>query len=414
MPMKWTPKDDAALIAAVRRSSNVAQAVDTARDALRGKRVTYDAMANRLKRLGQPPLSELLSRPTIENNAPARVRTEELTHLDEHKLKVQLREQRARAESLAKDLVLAKGAIDAYAQATAAPLPRIQRRELGSGLREACAVALLSDAHVEERVLAGDTPVGNTYNLEIAERSVGRFFAALRWKLGLYRQAFKIRSLVCWLGGDLMTGHIHAENVETTAGTPLETMLWLRPWLISGIDSLLEDNELQEIYLPCSYGNHGRNTHKPYRVRGAAHSYEWTLYQFIAEHYKNEPRVRFLADASAHQYVHVYDFDLHFHHGDETSYNGGVGGITIPLNKAASAWDVAKRCHYHHFGHWHQYQDTGNIVVNGSVIGFNGYAMSIKAKPEDPQQAFYLLDSKRGKTCKSPLWVRDSADLRAA
>jgi hypothetical protein len=33
--------------------------------------------------------------------------------------------------------------------------------------------------------------------------------------------------------------------------------------------------------------------------------------------------------------------------------------------------------------------------------------MSIKATPEPPQQAFYLLDAKRGKTCKSPIWVRE-------
>jgi hypothetical protein len=44
--------------------------------------------------------------------------------------------------------------------------------------------------------------------------------------------------------------------------------------------------------------------------------------------------------------------------------------------------------------------------VNGSVVGYNGYAMAIKATPEPPQQAFYILDSKRGKTCKSPIWVR--------
>jgi hypothetical protein len=273
---------------------------------------------------------------------------------------------------------------------------------------------MLSDAHVEENVRPGETPTDNVYNPEIADRSLARFFSSLKWKIDLYRNAWKIRTALVWLGGDLMTGHIHAENVENTNGTPLETMLWLRPRIISGIDSLLADGQLEEIYIPCSYANHGRNTPKPYRALGAVHSYEWCLYQFLALHYANEPRVRFLADESAHQYAHVFDFDLHFHHGDETNYQGGVGGITIPLNKATAQWDIARRCHYHHYGHWHQYQDTGRVVVNGSVIGFNAYAMSIKATPEAPRQAFYLLDSKRGKTCSSPLWVRASTDLRAA
>jgi hypothetical protein len=336
---------------------------------------------------------------------------EVLAPTEEHRLRVQLRAEREKAESAVKELLTLQGALEAIASATSAPLPRIKRREFGSGLREAAAVAMLSDVHAEENVRLGETPVPNIYNRDIAERSIARFFSGINWKLELYRTKFKIRTAVVWFGGDLMTGHIHPENVENTAGTPIETMLWLRPRLISGIDALLADPELDEILIPCSYGNHGRNTPKPYRALGAVHSYEWALYQFLASHYANEPRVRFLADQSAHQYVHVYDWDLHFHHGDETNYGGGVGGITIPLNKATAQWDLARRCHYHHFGHWHQYQDTGRIVVNGSVIGFNGYAMSIKATPEPPQQAFYLLDSKRGKTCKSPLWVRASKDV---
>jgi hypothetical protein len=185
------------------------------------------------------------------------------------------------------------------------------------------------------------------------------------------------------------------------------SLLWLYPRLLEGIKSLLEDEGIETFYLVCSYGNHGRDTKKPYRVRGAYHSYEWGMYQRLADDLKEEPRVKVLANDSAHQYVQVYDFDLHFHHGDEIQYGGGVGGVTIPMNKAVAAWDKVRRCHFHHFGHYHQYFDLGNIVGNGSLIGYNGYAMSIKAAPEPAQQFFYLLDSKRGKTAKSPVWCED-------
>lgn len=352
--------------------------------------------------------------PTAPASGPASTPTsieEQLTHVDEHRLRAKVRAEHARAESILKDLVTYQSALNTISAATSAPLPAIGRRELGSGMREATAVGMLSDVHSEETVRLGETPYPNQYNPEIADRSIGRFFSGMRWLVDLYRPKFQIRDVLVWLGGDLMSGHIHDELKEHTTGTPLETMLWLRPRIIAGIDLLLDDKKIETVTVPCSYGNHGRNTAKPYRALGAVHSYEWALYQFLAIHYANEPRVRFLADKSAHQYVHVYDYDLHFHHGDETNYNGGVGGITIPLNKATAQWDLAAKCHYHHFGHWHQYMDTGRIVVNGSVIGYNAYAMSIKATPEPPQQAFYLLDSKRGKTCKSPIWVRDSADL---
>ena len=291
-----------------------------------------------------------------------------------------------------------------------APLPAIERREFASGLREATAVALLSDLHVEERVRETDTPTGNIYTLDVAAVRLQRFFAGLKWLIEKERQAFKIRDLMLWFGGDLMSGHIHDENVETSALPPIATLLWLQPRLVDGVRQLLDEGGLEQIQIVCSYGNHGRDTHKSRRATGAHHSYEWGMYQQIAQIFANEPRVKVLANPSGHQYAKAYDFDLHFHHGDETSYQGGVGGIMIPLNKAVAAWDRVRKCHYHNFGHWHQYLDAGHITVNGSGIGYNAYAMSIKASPEVPQQAFYLIDSKRGKTAKSPIWVGDRQD----
>lgn len=317
------------------------------------------------------------------------------------------RAEASRVKTLERDINSLHEIFRVISAATSTPLKPVKRYELKSGLREATAIFGLSDVHAEENVRKGETPVQNEYNLSIAERSIGRFFEGARWLIDMHRPKFKIRTALCWLGGDLMSGHIHEELKENTALPPIKTLLWLRPRIMAGIDRLLEDPDLDHILIPCSYGNHGRNTQKSFRALGASHSYEWLLYQWLASMYEKETRVQFLADESAHQYAEVYDFNLHFHHGDETNYGGGVGGITIPLNKATAQWDKAKRCDYHHFGHWHQYMDTGQIVVNGSVIGFNAYAMSIKAAPEDPQQFFYLLDSKRGKTCKSPIWVRE-------
>lgn len=325
--------------------------------------------------------------------------------------------EKARIKALEKDLYTARKVVETFSSVTSRPLEPVRRYELRSGRREAAAFALLSDVHCEERVRPGETPVPNVYNLDVADRSIARFFAGYRWLLDFHRggggesPGFQITDATLWLGGDLMTGHIHPENVENTESTPIETMLWLRPRLVAGIELLLADPKTERLNVVCSYGNHGRNTPKPYRALGAAHSYEWALYQILAGHFAGNDRVHFLADASAHQYMRAYDFDLHFHHGDETNYGGGVGGVMIPINKSVAQWDIARKCHFHNFGHWHQYIDTGRVALNGSVIGFNAYAMSIKATPEPPQQAFYLIDSKRGKTCKSPIWVRDSKDM---
>jgi hypothetical protein len=306
---------------------------------------------------------------------------------------------------LVKEVAELREAKEIFSALSSGPLTPIKRRELSSGMREGTAVALASDWHVEETVRRSDTPVGNEYNLEISDKRVGRFFSGLEWLIEAEKQKFKIRDLILWLGGDLMTGHIHEENVETGSLTPLETVLWLQPRLLAGVRQVADKCQLENIQLVCSYGNHGRDTRKSRRATGAAHSYEWMLYQQIAKALSDDKRFSVLADPSGHQYTSAYGLDLHFHHGDELSYGGGIGGIMIPVNKAVSQWNKSRRCDLHHFGHFHQYIDSGDVVMNGSLIGFNAYAMSIKASPEPPQQAFYVLDSKRGKTAKSPIWV---------
>lgn len=324
------------------------------------------------------------------------------------KAKAAASEAKREVKQLASELEQARAAVDAVASLTEAPLPPIQRLEFGHGMREATAVAMASDWHVEEMVRPIDTPNKNAFNLAIADHRAQRFFAAVEWSIRHAQSAFKIRHLVLWLGGDMTTGQLHEENLETGQLGPLEAMLWVQERIISGIRFLLDsDIGLEEIHVIGSYGNHGRFTKRMRSATGAGQNSDWLMYQSIGSAFQDEPRVLINADKGEHQYHRVYEFDLHFHHGHRINYGGGVGGIMIPINKAVSQWDKVRPCHYHHFGHFHQYIDHGAVTVNGSLIGYNGYAMSIKATPEDPRQSFYLLDSKRGKCNKTPLWVDD-------
>jgi hypothetical protein len=292
--------------------------------------------------------------------------------------------------------------------------PAIKRREKLSRLREGTAVALASDWHIEEVVFPECVAGRNAYNLEIAHKRAQRFFEGLRWLTDFSRTGFKLRDLILWLGGDLMTGFIHEELAETNELSPVETVLKLRDWLIVGIRYLLEDKQLECITIPCSFGNHGRTTPKRRIKTGAKNSFEWLLYKILEEHFKDEPRVVFEVTQSAHQYVKVYDFLHHFHHGDEVSFGGGVGGISIPINKRVPKWNSYVEADFHSIGHFHQLNDLGHTVVNGSLIGPSEYGMSIGAGYEPPKQAFYVIDSNRGKSVTAPIWVEDSEQIVGA
>lgn len=52
---------------------------------------------------------------------------------------------------------------------------------------------------------------------------------------------------------------------------------------------------------------------------------------------------------------------------------------------------------------FHQLLDGGNFLVNGSMIGYNAFALSIKASAERPAQRFCLIDRDRGKTITAPI-----------
>jgi hypothetical protein len=289
--------------------------------------------------------------------------------------------------------------------------PKIVRSERTSGLREMTAVAVGSDWHVEEEIPAVKAGYRNEYNLDIAADSIERFFRA---QINLVRhhrasRAIVIRDMVCAFIGDLMTGHIHEELVETASMAPMQTALWLKPRIIGGLKSLLDELDLRTLTVPWCYGNHGRSTPKSRIATGAEHSYEYLLGRIIQDEFEGDERVRFAIDPAQNQYVQAYEFTLGFHHGDSVGYAGGVGGIGIPLLKALAGWDSVRHAHLWHVGHFHQFRDYGRVMVNGSMIGYGPYSQWIRAPFEEPKQIFYLLDSQRAKVHVTPLWMRPDA-----
>jgi hypothetical protein len=273
------------------------------------------------------------------------------------------------------------------------------------GKRELCAVVLASDWHVEEESL----PVEpfDEYNLAIADKSQQKFFNGIVDLIQHHRASGKlnIEYLCLWLGGDFMTGYIHEDCKMTSQLSPTETMIWLIPRLEGGIRMLLKELNLVRIEIPCSFGNHGRTTLKPMIAVGAENSYEWLMYHMLADRFKDDERVHFEITKSAHQYVNIYGYTLHFHHGDHVNYAGGILGPGVPFMKAIDAWNYAKQSDITHIGHYHDYNVFKRGIMNGSLIGYTPFAMKVKARKAPPVQAFYLLDSKRSACHHTGIWV---------
>lgn len=281
----------------------------------------------------------------------------------------------------------------------------IPRRERASGLREGCAVIMASDWHAGETVNPAQVFGRNEYNPDVFKVRAARMAAGAEWLIDLNAKAFRVRDAVVWLGGDLMTGFIHEDLAVTNAVGPVEEiLLWL-----DAAEAMIRQvaRRVENVLVPCSYGNHGRMTHKPRVQSGAMLSYEVLGYKMLARRLNDLEHVRFQIPEGEHNYVDVFDWTIRFTHGDAVRYQGGVGGVTIPLKKAVFRWDTARRAHYTCVGHFHQYLDMGSITVNGSLIGYSPFALRIAAEYEEPAQAFFLIDSKRGKCMATPIWVAE-------
>jgi hypothetical protein len=270
---------------------------------------------------------------------------------------------------------------------------------------EACAVICLSDLHLEEDVDPVTVNGLNEYNPIIAEKRFKKLFQNALKLIRQQERDIPINNIILWLGGDLISGFIHPELMESNHLSPNKAILFADELITWGIDFLLEHTKC-DLTVPTSHGNHGRSTEFSRIQTGADNSWEYLLYRNLERRYAKNKRIKFQVAEGYHNFVDIFDFKIRFHHGDSMRYGGGVGGITIPVNKSIAQWNQSISVDLDVFGHFHQLTFAGNFICNGSLIGYNAYALSIKASPETPQQAFFLIDKNRNRvTMRAPIFV---------
>ena len=269
---------------------------------------------------------------------------------------------------------------------------------------DATMVVLLSDVHCEERVDPATVNGLNDYSLEVCDARLNeleeRFFTLLDHE----RQLARIDRVVVWLGGDFISGHIHDDTAEMAQLAPLAATRWIGERLRAFIDAV--SGNASEVIVATNSGNHGRSTEKLRIGTEMDHSFEQHLYLTLAGK-ETKKNVRWQVGTGYLNYLDLDGFRVRFHHGHAVKYGGGIGGITIPVNKAIAAWDAIERADLTCFGHWHQFSwlRAGRYVSNGSVIGHSAYATRIKASYEAPCQAALVIDHGRNEvTMAKPIY----------
>ncbi|GAI55192.1 unnamed protein product, partial [marine sediment metagenome] len=101
----------------------------------------------------------------------------------------------------------------------------------------------------------------------------------------------------------------------------------------------------------------------------------------LAKYYAKNKRVHWMVGRGYHNTQEIMGRKVRFHHGDGLRYQGGVGGISIPVNKAIAQWDKVQVVDFDIFGHWHTFlPHYPKWVSCGSLMGYSEFSVEIKAE----------------------------------
>ena len=287
------------------------------------------------------------------------------------------------------------------------PKKKVIKAKRSKRSRGVAVIAPATDWHFEEKVFAARTNGKNEFNLVEAKRRIKQYYQKV---LEMIRQQDGVAPVLeLWhpLLGDLMSGYIHEELMETNELSPTEACYFLQQLIAAGIDLWLKETDLP-IFIPTCVGNHSRTTPKKRVKTSCANNFEWLMFKMMADRYADNPRVEWMVGEGYHNVQNIRGRKVRFHHGDGLRYQGGVGGITIPVNKSIAAWNQADPVDLDVFGHWHTFLwNYPDWVSCGALIGYSEYAVEIKAKFQHPTQTFIVLDELYGVTSVLPIFLTE-------
>ena len=260
---------------------------------------------------------------------------------------------------------------------------------------------MVSDVHAEERVDPATVNGMNDYSLAVCDRRMAelrqRFFAMLDHE----RQLADIRRVMIWIGGDVISGHIHPDTAELAQLAPLAACRWVGSRLRHLIDTAADNAD--EVVVATNSGNHGRSTEKLRIGTETEHSFEQNLYLMMAAEEKR-PNVSWHVGAGYLNYVDLDGFVVRCQHGHAIKYSGGSYGLALPATKAIAGWDSVRRADLNIWGHYHTFGwlRAARYVSNGSVIGHSAYAtVRVRAGYERPCQGAVVIDHERNEVTKA-------------
>lgn len=263
-------------------------------------------------------------------------------------------------------------------------------------------VALFSDYHIGEVVSQEETGGLNAYDFDIFSRRLQYHVDSIGGICFGKLTGYDFPVLHVLGLGDMVSGLIHDELVETADGTIMD-------WLIDGAYLFAQAfrqlaKEFPSVNIEWHFGNHGRLTGKV-RYKRRWVNFDYLLGHMIELHLSNQPNITFSNQKSFWSLVEVQNHHILALHGDNIrgwqgipwyGINRAVGNLSALLAKTHPPFDLVTMAHFHQTGLLER-MDC-DVLINGSAIGGNEYSYGALFAGSRPRQTMFGVHPERGKT----------------
>lgn len=267
------------------------------------------------------------------------------------------------------------------------------------------AVALFSDAHIEETVDPTTVLGLNEYNVDIAKQRIEKYFVNLASCLN----QDNVKTLYFASLGDTISGFIWDELAQTNGITPLEATYLAQNLIYNGLEYICNNTFVEDIKFIGIVGNHSRTTKRIQHSNGYKMSYEWLMYKNIEKQCQlTGLPIKFCIPNSEIANIETEDGrKFIFAHGFQIKSTGNstVCGIYPSLNRLSMKWAKNFKQDKIYIGHFHSCISIPNAVVNGSIIGFNTFALTNGFEYEVPAQMYEVYSTEIGLLLTRKIYV---------
>lgn len=274
------------------------------------------------------------------------------------------------------------------------------------------ACVTLTDTHFDEVVRPEEMFDYNAYDRRIAELRLRRWADKTVSLARDHVVGTEYAGLTIFHGGDLFSGVIHEELVETNEDTLYGSFLYWIEQVVAAIRQLAD--HFGHVHNAVTYGNHGRRTKKPVAKRRAKDNIEYLFWGVVARELRADKRITWDIPESMDTFLTVLNTRYQLTHGDQFRGGSGISGVLTPLmlgasRKARKGLAMGTPFDVLVLGHFHQRLAVPGIIIGGCSKGYDEFAASMNLVPEPPSQSFWITDPQWGITVQAPIHVGDRA-----